>query len=160
MGPILPWCAYIFWHGVLQIKGPYHEFICLEYEPSKLFFVCLFIYLLIYIPSATHSWSLVTETFPHPFSPLLLRAQGFLWVYLYPVPTSLCSLRPDKTALLGNRYHTEGTALGRASAPVVGGGPTWRLSCASATHILGASFHPMCALLLVNESLRTPRGPG
>ena len=53
------------------------------------------------------------------------------------------SPRPDKAALLGNRYHTEGTALGRASAPVVRG-PTWRLSCMSATYVTKASCKPLC----------------
>ena len=38
------------------------------------------------------------------------------------------SLRPDKAALLGNEYHSQAIALGRATSPVVEG-LTWRLSC-------------------------------
>jgi hypothetical protein len=46
----------------------------------------------------------------------------------------IIQLRPDKAALLGNRYHSEAGALGKASLPVVGG-PTWRLSCMCATYV-------------------------
>ena len=73
---------------------------------------------------------------------------------MHPLP-----LRPDKAALLGNRYHSQATALGRASTPV-DGGPTWRLSCTSAAYVSGASFQPMCVLWLVAQILRAPRGPG
>jgi hypothetical protein len=43
----------------------------------------------------------------------------------------------DKAALLGNRYHSQATALGIAFALVVGE-PPWRVSCTSATYVPGA----------------------
>ena len=67
-------------------------------------------------------------------------------------------LRPGKSVLLGNRYHSQAIALGRASA-LVFERPTWRLSCVAATYVPGASFQSVCDLWLVVHSLRAPRGP-
>jgi hypothetical protein len=47
----------------------------------------------------------------------------------------------------------------RNNLPPVVGGPTWRLSCTSATHVPGSSVQPVYALWLVAQSLRVLRNP-
>ena len=70
------------------------------------------------------------------------------------------SLRPHKADLLGNRYHSHATALGRASAPVVGKGAYMETELHSCYICARDLLKPGCLLWLVVQSLRAPRHPG
>jgi hypothetical protein len=103
------------------------------------------------------SVALITESLLPPPSPLRrwgLPGNAPPWFIkslqdqAYPLP-----LQPDKAAMLGSRLHSQATPLKTAPVPGVEG-PTWGLSCTSATSVLGPSVPPMYALRLMAQSLR------
>ena len=57
------------------------------------------------------------------------------------------------------RYHSQATALERASLPNFGRA-TWRPSCMFATYVVWASFQPLYVPWLLAQSLRSPRNSG
>ena len=103
-----------------------------------------------------------TKTHPSSASPV----RGYTHPPKYlpnPGSSSLCqdrcilSHRGQTEQPCWRRYHSQATALGRASTPVVRV-PMWRLSCMSATYVPGASFMPLYVLWLVAQSMIAPKG--
>jgi hypothetical protein len=164
---MLLYCLLIFVTFILTTVQYFESdgWFCLTFV---LVFIYLFIYLFIYIPNVALIPPQRVLSPPHPLflwegslsqvSPPTLVHQVSARLGT-PSPTEARQGSPVGEWIPPNEYHRQATALGRTSAPFVGG-PTWRLSCMSATCVLGALIQSMYSLWFVAQSLRPPRGPG
>ena len=119
------------------------------------------LYLFIYIPNS--AWPHSQRPSLHPFFSSLRgwHLPGYPPILVLQVSARLLHpfpLRPDKAALLGNGFHSQGTTLRRACTPVVG--EPKRDWAAHLPHMCRGCLVPACVCSLVAQSLRVPTDPG